>query len=169
MKALFRLSVIMLFIYSCNKDDNKQEPDPINPQDKERAQQLTTFLKQNEFQLSAYYSETPIDYIDTDQVVKAETDLWQYVSLWVKDDRFIFQDNGEVLIEQNEDRIQTDTSATLTRQYGVEADKDGVGFKFVGHEYQPLNYRLITFSDTLLKVKATWNNKEVISEYRVTQ
>jgi hypothetical protein len=54
----------------------------------------------------------------------------------------------------------------LTRNYAVQADKDGVAFKFVGHEYQDLNYRLISFTDTNLTVSASWNGKKVISEYK---
>jgi hypothetical protein len=71
-----------------------------------------------------------------------------------------------VTIDQNDIRFATDTSAILTRSYSAEADKDGVAFKFIGHEYQPLNYRLITFTDTNLVVSATWNGKKVISEYK---
>jgi hypothetical protein len=155
--------IIAIAIFACNK---KETADPIKPEDKAKAAALTEFLKKEQFRLKKYYSEVPIDYIDTDQVVKAETDLWPYVSLWIKDDAYIFKNNGEVTIQQNNDRIQSDTSPVLTRNYAVQADKDGVAFKFVGHEYQDLNYRLISFTDTNLTVSASWNGKKVISEYK---
>jgi hypothetical protein len=66
-------------------------------------------------------------------------------------------------------KIATDASPVLTRNYDVEPDSMGVAFKFVGHEYQALDYRLISFNDTLLKVYALWNGKKVISEYRAGQ
>jgi hypothetical protein len=49
----------------------------------------------------------------------------------------------------------------------VFADAEGVGFDFIGHEYQDLPYRLISFSDTNLVVSAQWNGKKVISEYHI--
>jgi hypothetical protein len=160
MKTVLPLFILIVAICSCDK-----ETDSIKPEDKERAAALQTYLNSNDFKLSKYYSETPIDYIDTDQVVKSETDLWQYVSVWLKDDRYAFVSNNEARITQNASKIGTDTSAILIRPYSVKADEQGVAFDFVGHEYQFLKYRLITFSDTLLKVSATWNGKTVISEY----
>jgi hypothetical protein len=162
-RALGIILLVAVFI-SCSKDDGN-ESDGIKPEDKERAASLTTNLQAGKFRLSDYYSESPIDYIDTDQVVKAETDLWQYVSSWLHDDAYVFGSDGTLTIEQNAVKKPGDPSATITKQYSVEADREGVGFNFVGHEYQDLKYRLISFDDSLLKVSATWNGKTVISEY----
>ena len=153
---------IVVFVISCKKSDS----DGIKPEDKERAAQLQSLLQTDKFRLAAYYSNSPIDYIDTDEVVKSETDLWHYVSAWLHDDRYVFGGNGNVTVEQNTVKVPGDNSATLNRKYEVRADKDGVAFDFIGHEYQPLKYRLVTFNDTMLKVSATWNNKTVISEYK---
>ena len=160
---LFALAFI---IFACNKKDDPAV-DPISPENKAKAAALTEFLKNDKLRLTRYYSETPIDYIDTDQVVMQDTNLWIYVSVWLKDDTYSFDaSSGKVTIEQNADRIDSDTSAVLTRDYSVNADVDGVAFKFIGHEYQTLNYRLITFTDTNLVVSATWNGNKVISEYK---
>jgi hypothetical protein len=167
--------VVTLFcaagILSCKKgDDNNNNPpvvDPIPQENKLEAAALDSFLETNQFRLTRYFSDSAIDYIDTDQVVKAETDLWQYVSPWLKDDGYKFQTDGQVLIEQNTDKIESDNSLTLLRPYKVEADEEGVAFKFMGHEYQPLDYRLISFTDSVLIVSATWNGKVVQSEYKV--
>jgi hypothetical protein len=154
---------IAILVFACNKN----EPvDPISSEDKAKAAALEDFLKNEKLRLTKYYSETPIDYNDTDQVVMQETDLWKYVSNWLKDDTYSFDANGNVTIEQNANRIESDTNAVLTRHYAVEADVDGVGFDFIGHEYQDLPYRLISFSDTALIVSATWHGKKVISEYK---
>jgi hypothetical protein len=159
---LFAVTVLALF--SCNK--KSEAPDPVRSEDKAKAAALSDFLKSEKFRLTKYYSETPIDYIDTDQVVMQETQLWPYVSLWLKDDAYSFETNGDVLVYQNDDRIPTDTAAVLTRHFSVAADAQGVGFNFLGHEYQDLAYRLISFSDSNLVVWATWNGKKVISEYK---
>ncbi|HUQ67846.1 MAG TPA: hypothetical protein VM101_16905 [Flavitalea sp.] len=157
------LITVTLIVFACNK---KNDPvDPISSADKAKAAALTEFLKNDKLKLTKYYSETPIDYIDTDQVVKQETELWQYVSNWLKDDTYTFDAEGNVNVQQNVNRIETDTAAILTRHYSVAADPNGVKFDFLGHEYQDLNYRLISFSDTNLVVSASWNGKKVISEY----
>ena len=166
MKYSFLIASAFIVI-ACNKKDDDVVVDPIDPADKAKAEALSDFLENDKLHLTKYYSETPIDYIDTDQVVMQETELWQYVSLWLKDDAYTFDPSGNVAVEQNVDRISTDTSAVLTRHYEVFADKDGVGFDFIGHEYQDLPYRLISFSDTNLVVSAQWNGKKVISEYHI--
>ena len=158
------LIALAFVLFACHK--KSESVDPIRQEDKLKAAALSEFLKSSEFRLTAYYSESPIDYIDTDQVVKAESDLWPYVSIWLKDDAYSFDNSGHVIIQQNANRIDTDTAAILTRNYSVEADVEGVGFKFMGHEYQPLNYRLISFTDSNLLVSASWNGKKVISEYK---
>lgn len=167
MKKSFLICMILTTFFACNKDSDPEPVDNVKPEDKVKATELQTFLQANKFSLTRYYSDSAIDYNDTDQVVKAETELWQYVSNWIKDDRYTFNSDGTVTIEQNMNRIQTDTTPILTRNYAVAADESGVEFKFIGHLYQDLNYRLITFSDTLIRVSATWNGKTVNSEYKV--
>ncbi len=157
------VAVIAVALFACKK--NSEAPDPIRSEDKAKAAALSEFLKSEEFRLTKYYSDVPIDYIDTDQVVMQETELWQYVSNWLKDDTYSFRDNGDVLINQEATRYDLDTAAVLTRHFSVTADTGGVGFKFLGHQYQDLDYRLISFSDTNLVVSAKWNGKKVISEY----
>src|SRR5687768_264901 len=82
------LIALSVSLFACNKDgDDTPDPvDPVKPEDKEKATALSEFLKNDKLRLAKYYSETPIDYIDTDDVVMEETDLWNYVSLWLKDD-----------------------------------------------------------------------------------
>ena len=163
MKRVLPVILISFAIFSCKKNNS----DEIRPEDQAKAAELTIFLQGNSFQLKKYYSEKPIDYIDTDQVVKSETELWSYVSVWLHDDAYVFGQDGSLSIQQNLNKFPSNGSETISKKYEVAADKDGVGFKFIGHEYQDLNYRLISFTDTTLKVSASWNNKTVISEYNV--
>ena len=159
------LIAVAISLFACNKKDDTVT-DPISSEDKAKAAALADFLKNDKLRLTSYYSDEFIDYIDTDQVVMSEKDLWKYVSNWIKDDTYSFDASGNVTIDQNTNRIETDTNAVLTRKYSVAADADGVGIKFIGHEYQSLNYRLISFSDTSLLVSASWNGKKVMSEYK---
>jgi hypothetical protein len=175
MKAVFSFALIVTMLASCSKDDSSNNnnipggDDSISQENKDKAVALQSYLEGNKFQLSKYYSDTPIDYIDTDNVVKAEQDLWPYVSEWLKDDHYQFGNDGQVTIEQNANKVPGDDTDVLHRPYSVVADQEGVAFKFMGHEYQPLDYRLIEFSDTLLRVSATWNGKTVKSDYKVVQ
>lgn len=165
MKSFLLVLAVVLFV-SCIKHDDKPSDDGIKPEDKEKAAALQTFLQTNTFKLTRYYSDTPIDYIDTDQVVKEELDLWEYVSIWLKDDRYGFQTDNQVVIEQNAQKIENDASAVIRRKYVVTADQQGVQFKFVNFLYEPLNYRLISMNDSSFIVSATWSGKTVNSEYK---
>jgi hypothetical protein len=89
------LIALAFIVFACNKkDDPPVVVDPIDPADKAKATALTEFLQNDKLRLTKYYSETPIDYIDTDQVETLETELWQYVSLWLKDDAYSFDPSG---------------------------------------------------------------------------
>jgi hypothetical protein len=132
-----------------------------------KAASLDSFLQVNTFQLTNYYSDSAIDYDETDTIVKSETELWAYVSPWLKDDTYTFGSDGKVTINQNDAKIPNDASPTLTRPYQVVADNDGVKITFLTNEYNPLDYRLIEFSDTALKVSAIWNGHKVNSDYKV--
>jgi hypothetical protein len=159
--------VILLTFFTCFFACKKEKSaNPISDADKKRAADVTALIQNHEYRLSKYYSESPIDYIDTDQVVKAETDLWPYVSNWLLDDNYAFASNGDVTINQNAVKIPTNSAPVIMSKYLVVADKDGVRFDFVGHEYQTLKYRLVSFTDTAILFWATWNGKKVFSEYK---
>jgi hypothetical protein len=161
---LFVCSV--LAIYSCKKSST----DPVSAEDKAKAKQVADIMLTHEYHLTKYYSLTPIDYIDTDAVVKSETDLWSYVSPWLPDDTYSFN-STDVTVNQNAIKIPTDSSPVIKRTWYVAADKDGVRIDFIGHQYQVLQYRLVSFTDTNLVVWAYWNNNKdkVYSEFNVVQ
>ncbi len=176
MKAFFLASaLICVLMVACKKNS---DPPPNNPgggndttentdPNELKAASLDSFLQVNTFQLTNYYSDSAIDYDETDTIVKSETELWAYVSPWLKDDTYTFGSDGKVTINQNDAKIPNDASPTLTRPYQVVADNDGVKITFLTNEYNPLDYRLIEFSDTALKVSAIWNGHKVNSDYKV--
>jgi hypothetical protein len=179
MRGLFMAWVLIsILVMACKKDN---DPAPNNPPNNGndstdttdpnelKAASLDSFLQSNSFQLTRYYSDTAIDYDETDTIVKSETDLWAYVSPWLKDDVYTFGTDGNVTINQNDNKIPSDSTPTLTRPYAVVAEDDGVKFTFLTNEYETLDYHLVEFSDTLLKVTAVWNGKTVKSDYKVVQ
>jgi hypothetical protein len=179
MRAFIVASAFCFLIMACKKDSDPAPNNPNNPNGDDTTQTtdpnelqaaaLDSFLQTNGFQLTRYYSDSAIDYDETDTVVKAETDLWPYVSTWLKDDVYTFGSDGNVTINQNDAKIPSDSSATLSRPYAVVADDDGVKFTFLTNDYMALDYRLISMSDTLLTVSALWNGHTVISDYKVVQ
>src|SRR5690349_6366139 len=112
---------VAILIFACN-EKNETVTDPISAENKSKAAALSDFLKNDKMRLTKYYSDTAIDYIDTDQVVNPETALWGYVSNWIQDDTYSFDDSGNVTIEQNTKRIETDTSAIIMKKSSVAAD-----------------------------------------------
>lgn len=178
MRAFIVASVLCVLIFACKKSN---DPAPSNPNNGNNdststtdpnevmANSLDSFMKSNSFQLVRYYSDTAIDYDKSDSVVKSETDLWAYVSPWLKDDVYTFGTDGNVTITQNDVKIPSDANPTLTRPYSVVADDNGVKITFLTNDYQALDYRLIEYSDTLLTVSAVWNGSTVKSDYRVIQ
>ena len=180
MRALFVASVFCFLIMACKKDSDPAPNNPNNPNNgtdstdttdpnELQAASLDSFLQSNTFQLARYYSDTAIDYIETDTVVKSETDLWPYVSSWLKDDLYTFGTDGNVTINQNDNKMPSDSSATITRPYAVVADDEGVKFTFLTNDYMALDYRLVAMSDTSLTVSALWNGHVVKSDYKVVQ
>ena len=179
MRAFLVASAFCFLIMACKKDSDPapNNPPPNNGNDSTnttdpnelQAASLDSFLQSNSFQLARYYSDTAIDYDQSDSVVKSETDLWAYVSPWLKDDLYTFGTDGNVTIQQNDAKLPSDANATLTRPYSVAADDEGVKITFLTNDYKPLDYRLIEMSDTLLTVSAFWNGHTVKSDYRVVQ
>ena len=137
----------------------KEKGDEINPEYVKKADEFKTFIQAKQFQIAEYYADKPIDYIEDDTETRAETDLWRYVSPWLKDDYNVFDNStNKVTITQNAVKIASDNSEVLVKDFNIGADKDGPYFNFLSHEYQPLKYRLVEFSGTEFVVYVNWHS-----------
>lgn len=165
--------ICLISLFSCSKNDNQVNPpdntDTTGNQPVSRADSFATFVEGKKFALNSYYSDSAIDYIDNDSVVKSETDLWAYVSSWLKDDYFTFNANGDLTIEQNADKIASDSAEVIMKTYSITSVGDDVNVTFVNHEYQPLDYTLHSFGELELIFKAEWDGKTVFSKYIVVE
>ena len=159
------LIVSLTFLFACKKENDKGDGDGIKEEDKQKAAAFSSLIQKHSYKLTKYYSKTPIDYDNTDDVVKQETDLWPYVSAWLFDDAYIFKPDNNVDVEQNAEKIPTDDADVIHVRWSVAADTKGVRFNFVGHEYQYLVYYLESFDDNKLIVWAKWNENDVYSEF----
>jgi len=151
---------LMISFTSCKKEDTPEQ------QEQNKSEAFHNLLQTSKtFHLTAYYSDIPIDYIETDSVVLQETDLWKYVRDYIKDDEYVFYSAGDFNIIQNSVKIPSDLSDTIHYQYGVYSAGDHVDFNFYDYEYQPLTYKLESFSDSSFVVYAYRGAARIYSKY----
>jgi hypothetical protein len=137
---------------SCKKDE-------ASPEDKKKAEEFKAFIVSKKFQIQDYYSDKAIDYDEEDTEIKSETNLWPYVSLWIKDDFNIFDVNsGKVTITQNANKIQGNTAEIITKDFSIGADKNGAYFQFLNYQYNPLKYHLVEFTGDHFLVYVDWHS-----------
>lgn len=150
--------IVALAAASSFSSCKKEKGDEIDPAYVQKAEQFKTFVQSKQFQIADYYADKPIDYIEDDTETRSETDLWKYVSPWLKDDYNVFDVSaGKVNITQNAVKISTDASETIVKDISIVADKDGPYFNFLSHEYKPLKYRLVEFAWDQFIVYVDWN------------
>ena len=168
MKIVTYLAVALLAIgvfSSCKKGDD------VSAEDKQQAEAFKAYVSAKQFRLTNYWSDKAIDYVEDDTEVKSETDLWPYVSLWIKDDLNVFDINtNKVTITQNANKIEGIADESFTRDFSIGADKDGPYFNFVNYQYNPLKYRLVEFGGDSFTVYVDWHSgAKVFSKFTLVQ
>ena len=121
MKIVTYLTFALLatgILSSCKKGDD------VSAEDKQRAEEFKSYVSAKQFRLSDYWSDKAIDYVEDDAEVKSETELWPYVSYWIKDDLNVFDLNtNKVSITQGAATFDGITDETFTRDFSIGADK----------------------------------------------
>jgi len=157
------LVVLTVLVSSCGKELSLElyeppppvvvpeppEPEPLNAED------LKNILIDGRFQLRAFYSDIPVDYNTSDAEVKEETDLWDYVIYYLKDDVNLFHE-GEVQIAQNANKAPGQSADTLTKTYLIEENSEGIFMTFLDYQYNPLVYRVHEFTDSYFILSIEW-------------
>lgn len=161
--------VVALVATSAFSSCKKEKGDEINPEYLKKAEEFKTFVTAKQFQIADYYADKPIDYVEDDTEIRSETELWKYVSAWLKDDFNVFDNSAsKVNITQNAIKIPTDASEVIVKDFNIGADKDGPYFNFLSHEYQPLKYRLVEFSGDQFIVYVNWHSgAKVFTKFHV--
>ncbi len=135
-QVYFLVFILAAGMFSCKKDEGG-----ASAEDKAKAEAFKTYVASKQFRISEYYADKPIDYIEDDEEVRAETDLMHYVSIWIKDDSNIFDFNtGKVTIIQNTHKVPGNDADQITRDISVGADKGGAYLNFLSYLYEPLKY-----------------------------
>ena len=166
MKIVTFLAVALIatgVLSSCKKGEE------ASPEDKQKAEDFKAFVASKQFTLASYSSDKPIDYVEDDAEVKEETNLWPYVSYWIKDDHNVFDvSTSTVTITQNANKISTISEEVFTREFSIGADKEGPYFNFVNYQYTPLKYHLVDFNAEGFTVYVDWHSgAKVFSEFKV--
>ena len=145
MKYSLFLLLICAFFVACDKDLSL-----------ENAQVEKVVRK---YQLRAFYSDVPVDFVESDDVIKQETDLWVYVKEYLKDDVNIFSESdSSVVIHQNEIKIPGNEEPLLFKDYYIGTDAEGTFMKFLGPSYEPLVYRLVEMTENYILVYVVWKD-----------
>lgn len=166
MKIVTYLAVTLIatgVLSSCKKGDE------ASPQDRQKAEDFKAYIVAKQFTLNAYWSDKEIDYVEDDTAIKKETNLWPYVSFWIKDDINVFDvSSGKVTITQNANKYSAITEDVFTRDFSIGADKNGPYFNFVDYQYNPLSYHLVDFDAEGFTVYVDWNSgAKVYSRFKV--
>jgi hypothetical protein len=152
MKYSLVLLTACLIFASCKKEFSLENYQPAQPVKEVR-----------NYQLRAFYSDIPIDFIEYDNEVRSETDLWVYVKDYLKDDINEFHmDSTLVLIHQNDVKIPGNDEAVLTKSYIIGNDSEGMYMQFLGPEYEPLRYRLLEMNENYFIVYVKWRQGSTV-------
>lgn len=165
MKYSLPLIAVCLFFASCTKDLSLENAQPVNPEPPvvpppppPPPPELT-----RKYQLAAFYSDIPIDFVENDNEVRSETNLWAYVNAYLKDDINEFEKDGtKLLIHQGDVKIPGNDSAVLHKTYFIGTDEDGSYMRFLGPEYEVLRYRLLEVTDDHIILYLKWKHGSTI-------
>lgn len=141
---------------SCQKDDTGGTSEL-----QKKALDLETKVTNNKYIPVDFYSDTPIDYMEDDATVLAETDLNKYIFPYLKDDEITFNPNKTLTIDQGTTKIETIADQTFQRSWSTETSKsrNEVYLNYLDYFYDPRRYTLVEFTDTTILAYVDWTSK----------
>lgn len=149
------LAFLALAFNSCQKEDNNSsELD-------QKASQLESYVVNKYFVPVDFYSDTPIDYMEDDNVVMQETDLKKYIYPYLADDQIMFNADKTLTVQQNSTKMPGNDSATLTRSWSTQTSKskNEVYLNYLDYFYNPRRYTLVEWTDTSILAYVDWTSK----------
>ena len=111
------------------------------------------------FQLKSFYSDIPIDFDDTDDEVRMETNLWRYVFEHVKDDYHVFRNDTTVEVMQNSVKMAGLDDPILFKKYSIGADNNGQFMYYLTADYKQMKYRLYEMTDDYFIIGIKWKDQ----------
>ncbi len=142
--------ILLLVINSCSKDNGEAVQ-------KKRAEEFKNLVTDKKFKLIDFYSDKPIDYIENDQIIKAETDLRPYIKIYLNDDENLFSSDGSLKIYQNNIKYAGNDTSVLSRNFSVRWNATEASMNFVDYFYFPQWYKLSEFSADYFTIYLDWH------------
>jgi len=137
-------------MYSCTKNGDTKALNET------KAKEFKAILDLKHFRLVDFYSDKPIDYVTTDTEVKSETDLRIYIKPYLLDDDNYFDNEGGVVITQNQQKKPGLSDPVLNRNYSVSSDENSVYLDFLDYDYNPIKYKLGEYSTGGFTIYLDW-------------
>jgi hypothetical protein len=163
MKYVLFVCIALAFLSSCSKELSQEGPIvviPVTPDSTiNNPDTLVTpppVKPQLRFQLKAFYSDVPIDFDNTDGSTEKETDLWHYVQDYIKDDIYVFLEDGTVEVHQHQKKMPGTNDDVLLRNYSYGNDEGGDFMKFLSPTYEEVKYRLYEKDDNHFIIGLKW-------------
>lgn len=140
----FLFAVTALVYISCQKSLSFEK------EEEEKPTAVPNDFKHNvmtyRYRLVAFYSDKPINFIPGDSVKRSETDLWNYVPGYLKDDDYLFTSDSTFTIYQNQWKIPTNNADSIKARYSIDTVAGKTIFTFVDYHYEPFKYELDSFN-----------------------
>ena len=167
----FAITCIALFLTSsCTKpaDESANDEQAIAEQ-KKKSEDFQAIINAHRFRLVDFYSDKPIDYIETDAEVRKETDLKAYIKPYLLDDDNVFGAEEVLNIVQNTQKMPGVVDPVVKRNYHLSYDKSNVFLDFVTYTYTPAKYKVSEFSASGFVIYLDWpSGAKVFSRFQAT-
>jgi hypothetical protein len=137
--------IALLATISCTKSIEEADEKMV-AENKKKSEDFQAIINTHKFRLVDFYSDKPIDYIETDAEVKQETNLKAYIKPYLLDDDNVFGPEEVLNIVQNQQKMPGVSDAVVKRNYHLSYDKDNVYLDFVTYTYTPVKYKVSEFS-----------------------
>jgi hypothetical protein len=149
-------TITIISTNSCQKDDSAGTSEL-----QKKAVELENYVVNNRFIPVDFYSDTPIDYIENDATVLAETDLTKYIFNYLKDDEITFNPDKTLVINQGTNKIDNNPEQTFTRTWSTETSKakNVVYLNYLDYFYDPRRYTLVEWTNTSILAYIDWTSK----------
>lgn len=126
-----------------------------------KADSLNKFLIGSRFLPVEFYADKPIDYIETNNTVLAETNLNSYIMNYIKDDVISFNADHTLPVIQNTLKMPGADSAVLNRTWSVSTSKElnELYVTYLDYYYRPLKYTVVEFKDDYFLAYVNWTSQ----------
>jgi hypothetical protein len=169
-QSLLSLAIICIaqfVLSSCSKNSASDEEAQALANQQKKSEEFQAIVNAHRFRLVDFYSDKPIDYIETDTEVRSETDLKAYIKPYLLDDDNMFDGQGKLSIVQNTQKMPGVTDPILIRNYNVSHDKNNVFLDFVTYTYSPAKYKVSEYSPAGFVIYLDWpNGAKVFSRFQ---